>query len=428
MGSPMLAAFGNPLLDIIVRDGCEALVDRYGLARGIQQEMDTVASGLYAEVIQRQDLEYSGGGCALNTVRVFQWLHSSSSRCPGPQAVFFGSLGKDTGGHRIQSIVSGDGVRGGFARQTDLPTGHCIALVEGVERTLVANLGAANRYSVSDLWAGDNPALLQGCKVIYVEGFFLSHSPQAVMELARFAQEKNIAFVFNLCGEYVCEDTGYVENVLAILPFIDILFGNRSEFEVFLDTVEVKLKSWSTVMGPVVRAHTHTLVRAMHTAILRRTETQPHTDNIDPDPHTQIHARGQSPVRKKPRHLLCVVTEGCSPVDCYSIGDDTLTKMSVPVAKLPTHSVQDTIGAGDSFIAGFLFLFLRDSCVRVCVEGGIWTAQTMIQQVGVTLPGVTNQLPALFSGRKAIKRTSSCSQDSVSSPPRIESELAKIRS
>lgn len=405
MASPVLAAFGNPLLDIIVRDGCETLVENYGLARDIQQEMDTVASGLYAEVIQRQDLEYSGGGCALNTVRVFQWLHSSS-RCPGPQAVFFGSLGKDTGGHVLESLVSGDGVRGGFARQADLPTGHCIALVEGVERTLVANLGAANRYSVSDLWAGDNRAVLQGCKVIYVEGFFLSHSPEAGMELARFAQEKKITFVFNLCGEYVCEDIGYVENVLAILPFIDILFGNRSEFEVFLNTIESKLKTSSTVIKNL---------RAM----LR----EEGGGNID----LNIETICDSPVRKKPRHLLCVVTEGCDPVHCYSIGD-TLKKVSVPVAKLPSHSVQDTIGAGDSFIAGFLFLLLRDSCLRVCVEAAIWTAQTMIQQVGVTLPGVRKELPPVFSGKKGIKRTSSCSQDSVSTPPRIESDRTKIRS
>ena len=112
-------------------------------------------------------------------------------------------------------------------------------------------------------------------KVIYVEGYFLSHSPEATMELARrvkkmfiklqknihclgfkksqpplfrFAQKHKITFVFNLCGEYVCEDITYVENVLAILPFIDILFGNLSEFEVFIDTIEAKLDTSSSVI------------------------------------------------------------------------------------------------------------------------------------------------------------------------------------
>ena len=66
--------------------------------------------------------------------------------------------------------------------------------------------------------------------------------------LSRFAQKHRITFVFNLCGEYVCEDITYVENVLAILPFIDILFGNLSEFEVFIDTIEAKLETSSSVI------------------------------------------------------------------------------------------------------------------------------------------------------------------------------------
>ena len=51
--SPVLAAFGNPLLDIIVREGCEGLVEKYGLARNIAQEVDTIKTGLHAEVTQR---------------------------------------------------------------------------------------------------------------------------------------------------------------------------------------------------------------------------------------------------------------------------------------------------------------------------------------------------------------------------------------
>ena len=87
--------------------------------------------------------------------------------------------------------------------QDDLPTGHCIALVEGAERTLAANLGAANKFSAEDLWQGNNRTMLEGAKVkplssasfldkdfpfkvIYVEGYFLSHSPEATVELARW--------------------------------------------------------------------------------------------------------------------------------------------------------------------------------------------------------------------------------------------------
>ena len=113
---PVLAAFGNPLLDIILPDEEGQLVDTFRLQRDIAQEVDTVAIGLYDRVSQEEEeeVEYSGGGCALNTVRVFQWLtgrrHSS---------VFLGGLGNDRSGRLLQDLVEADGVRTGFAVQPD---------------------------------------------------------------------------------------------------------------------------------------------------------------------------------------------------------------------------------------------------------------------------------------------------------------------
>jgi len=371
--SPVLAAFGNPLLDIIVREGCEGLVEKYGLARNIAQEVDTIKTGLHKEVSQRSNLEYSGGGCALNTARVFQWLSPTPS-----SAVFLGGLGKDDSGAVLESLVNSDAVLTAFAKQEDLPTGHCIALVEGAERTLAANLGAANKFSAEDLWQGNNRTLLEGSKVIYVEGYFLSHSPEATMELARFAQKHKITFVFNLCGEYVCEDITYVENVLAILPFIDILFGNLSEFEVFIDTIEAKLDTSSSV--------------------IRNLRAMIRSEGVE-DLDMKIENICESPVRSKPKSLIAVVTEGCEPVQCYSIGE-RLKTISVEVPRLPQAAVKDTIGAGDSFIAGFIFVLLREGSLRSCIEYAIWTAQKMIQQVGVTLPTSKPEPPLLPLGKK----------------------------
>jgi len=403
--SPVLAAFGNPLLDIIVREGCEGLVEKYGLARNIAQEVDTIKTGLHKEVSQKSNLEYSGGGCALNTARVFQWLSPTPS-----SAVFLGGLGKDDSGAVLESLVNSDAVLTAFAKQEDLPTGHCIALVEGAERTLVANLGAANKFSAEDLWQGNNRTLLEGSKVIYVEGYFLSHSPEATMELARFAQKHKITFVFNLCGEYVCEDITYVENVLAILPFIDILFGNLSEFEVFIDTIEAKLEVTSS-------------------SVIRNLRAMIRSEGVE-DLDMKIENICESPVRSKPKSLIAVVTEGCEPVQCYSIGE-RLKTISVEVPRLPQAAVKDTIGAGDSFIAGFIFVLLREGSLRSCIEYAIWTAQKMIQQVGVTLPTSKPEPPLLPIGKKGMKRSASCSHDSSPMGPVVSqrpNERAKIRS
>jgi len=395
-----LAAFGNPLLDIIVNDEAGELVENFNLEKDVAQEINTHETGLYEKVMQKTAVEYSGGGCALNTVRVFQWLSGVKN-----ESVFLGGLGTDESGDILETLVNKDGVMTAFAKHQDLPTGHCIALVDGAERTLCANLGAASKYDTSDLWNSTNRPIMQNTKVIYVEGYFLAHSFETSMELATFAQRNQITFVFNLCGEYVCDDISYVENVLKILPFVDIIFGNRSEFDVFINTVEAKLDSSSSVIKN-----------------LRAMITGEGVENLD----MKIENICESPVRSKPKSLIVVVTEGCQPVQCYSIGE-RLKSISVPVPKLDTELVKDTIGAGDSFIAGFIYVFIRQGSMRACIEYATWTAQKMIQQVGVTLPelGPDRHLQDL-ANKKNIKRSASCGQDS--STCKIAMDRKKIKS
>eukprot|EP00090_Calanus_glacialis_P006280 TRINITY_DN14904_c0_g1_i1.p1 TRINITY_DN14904_c0_g1~~TRINITY_DN14904_c0_g1_i1.p1 ORF type:complete len:404 (-),score=98.40 TRINITY_DN14904_c0_g1_i1:69-1280(-) len=397
---PVLAAFGNPLLDIIVNDEAGELVERFNLEKGVAQEIDTHETGLYDKVIEKTAVEYAGGGCALNTVRVFQWLSEVKN-----EAVFLGGLGTDESGDILETLVNKDGVLTAFAKHQDLPTGHCIALVDGAERTLCANLGAATKYDTSDLWNSRNIPMLQNTKVIYVEGYFLAHSFETTMELATFAQRNQITFVFNLCGEYVCEDITYVENALKILPFVDIMFGNRSEFDVFINTVEAKLDT------------SHSVIKNLRAMI-----TGEGVENLD----MKIENICESPVKSKPKSLIVVVTEGCQPVQCYSIGD-RLKTISVPVPKLDKDLVKDTIGAGDSFISGFIYVFIREGSLRACIEYAIWTAQKMIQQVGVTLPDhVPERHLVGMTNNKKTKRSSSCGQDSPSC--NVSLERKKIKS
>ena len=144
-------------------------------------------------------------------------------------------------------------------------------------------------------------------KNIHCLGFKKSQPP-----LFRFAQKHKITFVFNLCGEYVCEDITYVENVLAILPFIDILFGNLSEFEVFIDTIEAKLDTSSSVIRNL-----RAMIRSEGVEDLDMK-----IENICESPvwihlYLMISLNVLLQVRSKPKSLIAVVTEGCEPVQCY---------------------------------------------------------------------------------------------------------------
>ena len=74
-----------------------------------------------------------------------------------------------------------------FAIQEDHPTGHCVALVRGAERTLLAQPGAADHFGLADL---DSSGILRTLKssedriVVYVEGFFAIHSWDVTVRLA----------------------------------------------------------------------------------------------------------------------------------------------------------------------------------------------------------------------------------------------------
>lgn len=68
-------------------------------------------------------------------------------------------------------------------------------------RSLVANLGAANVYTLDDLKKAS--LQLDSMKIIYIEGFFVTHSLDVAKELVKQAQEKNIIIAFNLSGLYI---------------------------------------------------------------------------------------------------------------------------------------------------------------------------------------------------------------------------------
>ena len=97
-----------------------------------------------------------------------------------------------------------------------------------------------------------------------------------------------------------------------ILPYVDIMFGNRSEFDVFINTVEAKLETSSLIIKN-----------------LRAMITGEGVENLE----MKIENICETPVRSKPRSLIVVVTEGCQPVQCYTIGEKLRT-VSVPVPSL----------------------------------------------------------------------------------------------
>lgn len=90
-----------------------------------------------------------------------------------------------------------------YAVHPTLPTGQCIAFIQDSSRSLVANIGAAAVYTLDDLKKCN--LSLDTVKIIYIEGFFITHSFPVVKKIVKQAEERDIVIAFNLNGLYIFE-------------------------------------------------------------------------------------------------------------------------------------------------------------------------------------------------------------------------------
>lgn len=93
------------------------------------------------ELAARPDVQYIAGGATQNTVRVAQWM----LRTAGATA-YVGCVGRDKYADTMRDACRRAGVNVQYMVDADAPTGTCAVCVVDHDRSLVANLAAANNY------------------------------------------------------------------------------------------------------------------------------------------------------------------------------------------------------------------------------------------------------------------------------------------
>ena len=111
------------------------------------------------------------------------------------------------------------------------PTGTCGVLITEKVRSLVANLGAANCYKTEHLLKPENWVLVEKAKYCYISGFFLTVSIDSILAVAKHCAETNKHFMMNISAPFI--PLAFKEQLLSVIPYIDILFGNENEAEAF---------------------------------------------------------------------------------------------------------------------------------------------------------------------------------------------------
>ncbi|XP_053306982.1 adenosine kinase isoform X1 [Spea bombifrons] len=331
-----LFGMGNPLLDICAVVDKDFL-DKYGLKANDQILAEDKHKELFEELVKKFKVDYHAGGSTQNSVKVAQWMIQK----PHKVATFFGCIGKDKFGEILKKKAEEARVDAHYYEQSEQPTGTCAACITGDNRSLVANLAAANCYDkTKHLDLKENWQLVEKAKVYYIAGFFLTVSPESIMKVGTQASESNKIFCMNLSAPFISQF--YKEPLMKAMPYVDILFGNETEAAAFAREQGFETDDISE--------------------IARRTQALPKVNS------------------SRPR--VVVFTQG-SEDTIMATADEV---RSFPVLEIDQSKIVDTNGAGDAFVGGFLSQLVSEKPLEECVRAGHYSANVVIRRAGCTLP------------------------------------------
>ncbi|XP_076664197.1 adenosine kinase isoform X2 [Andrena cerasifolii] len=154
--APAIIAFGNPLLDVYVFLKNKDVLKKYDLMEDGEMELpNEKIQELLAVIALDVEQKVNAGGSAQNSMRILQWLFKSTFKCPC--TMYCGGIGNDLRGVMLENLVRSASVDVRYALHPSLPTGQCIALINGSSRSLIANIGAAGVYTLDDLEKSNLP-------------------------------------------------------------------------------------------------------------------------------------------------------------------------------------------------------------------------------------------------------------------------------
>eukprot|EP01114_Cavostelium_apophysatum_P005418 TRINITY_DN1637_c0_g1_i1.p1 TRINITY_DN1637_c0_g1~~TRINITY_DN1637_c0_g1_i1.p1 ORF type:complete len:358 (+),score=110.85 TRINITY_DN1637_c0_g1_i1:41-1075(+) len=333
----ILLGFGNPLLDISATVE-KSLLDKYELKPANAIMADPKHVPLYDELVKNYQVEYIAGGAAQNSIRAASWLLQT----PGA-AGYIGCIGNDENGKNMKKAAEGYGVTTHYLVNNEVPTGTCAVLLTDKERSLVANLAAAEKYKKEHFDSAEIQAVVKKAQYFYTTGFVLTHSTETVVALGQHAKETDKHLVLNLSAPFVINF--FWDNLSKVIPFADVIICNEDEAA----NLGQKM-NWGADLSEIAK-------------------------------HLQQYAK-ENTSRKR----IVVFTQGAKEtIVCTEQG---ISKH--PVIELKKEQLVDTNGAGDSFVGGFLSQYVQNKSLEECVRAGHYCAWECVQRSGATYPAKPN--------------------------------------
>lgn len=297
---------------------------------------------LFDELVAGYPVEYIAGGATQNTVRVAQWM---SGEAPG-FAAYLGSVGDDAFGKQLRAAAESDGVAP-YYHVADVATGTCAVLVHDSERSLVAHLSAAEKYTKAHYDSAEVQEALAGASIFYSAGFFMTHSAGVMEAMGAAAAAARKTYCMNLSAPFLCQF--FKTQMAGVLPYCDFVFGNESEAAAYAEA--------NGFAGATIEE------TALRIAAL--------------------------PKASGTRARVVVFTQGSS---ATVVAQDGATR-SIPVPAVERTAIVDTNGAGDAFVGGFLAFLAKGASVDACVHAGHFAAGHIISQSGCKFDRTIKYVP-----------------------------------
>uniref|UniRef100_A0A6B2L8P5 Adenosine kinase n=1 Tax=Arcella intermedia TaxID=1963864 RepID=A0A6B2L8P5_9EUKA len=326
----VLLGIGNPLLDISVHVE-KSYLDKYGKKVGDASLASESDLPMYKEIAENPDVLYIAGGSTQNTIRGAQWIVGQTG-----VTHYIGSVGADDNAQKLREAAKGDGVTTHYYVSEKSRTGCCAVLIVNQERSLVADLAAANDYQHSHYETEEIQNLIKSVDIFYSAGFFLTVSPNTVVEIGKYCAESNKILAWGVAAPFIVEF--FWEKVQNVLPYVDYLIANETEAAALLAKLNIDGTDMSKAMKQV----------------------------------------SELPKVNSKRTRTVIFTQGSQPVIAYHEGKF----LSIEPPKLSKEEIVDTNGAGDAFLGGFLAGLMLDKPFEESVRAAMFTARYILQVSG----------------------------------------------
>jgi len=253
-----------------------------------------------------------------------------------------GCVGEDEYSQKMRDACKADGVNALYMVDKSVPTGTCAVCITGNDRSLVANLSAANNYKASHCQESSNWAVVSGAKIIYSAGFFATVSPEAIDLASKEVAKNGAIYCMNLSAPFLMQVPPFKAVFVKTIPYVDFLFGNETEARTWAET-----EGWDTQDVAFIATRLSLIPSA------------------------------------KGKQRYVVITQGADST-CIAYNGHTT---EYPILKLDKSKIVDTNGAGDAYVGGFLAGLAKGKEIKACHEAGAYSASIIIQQSGCVCPG-----------------------------------------